>query len=499
MGDTQAVVEDTGRDSDELATVLIVDDTPANLTLLSGMLLERGFLVKVATHGQRALAIAEAAPPDLVMLDITMPEMDGYEVCRELKARPTTRDVPVVFLSALDEVGDKLQAFRAGGVDYVTKPFQVEEVLARVETQVRLRRLQRAIERREQELARQNAELARRNAELLQAQRRTDLVFSALAEVLPGRVLDGKYRLEHRIGEGGFGAVFRAKHLALGRDVAVKIFRPSRGNDSPQGLERFRREGATACRIEHPNVVQVLDSAISDEGIAYIVMELLEGRSLADEMRALGVLPSRRALEIAIPVCEVLAEAAARGMIHRDIKPANVFLHRGRGGEVVKVVDFGIAKLVGEAPEEDTGQATRSGIVVGSPSYMAPERMLDGDYDERVDVYSLGVVMYQMLTGHLPFEGERGSFAAQALRSLAEDPPRLREWVPDLPVALESQVLSAMDKRQDARPPASQLAIALRVLRANLDEEAAADSNAAREASPNSAPTMEERGQPRKG
>jgi DNA-binding response OmpR family regulator len=494
MADTLAVApEDTGRDSNELATVLIVDDTPANLSLLSGMLLERGFVVKVATHGKRALAIAEASKPDLVMLDITMPEMDGYEVCRLLKARPETRDVPVIFLSALDEVGDKLQAFRAGGVDYVTKPFQVEEVLARVETQVRVRRLQRAVERRERELERQNAELARRNAELLQAQRRTDLVFSALAEVLPGRVLDGKYRLDQRIGEGGFGAVFRATHLSLGRDVAVKIFRPSRGNDSPAGLERFRREGATACRIDHPNVVQVLDSAISDEGIAYIVMELLAGRSLAEEIRAHAPMPPHRALDVAIPVCEVLAEASMRGMIHRDIKPANVFLHRGRGGEVVKVVDFGIAKLVGDAPDGDTEETTRSGIVVGSPSYMAPERMLDGEYDDRVDVYSLGVVMYQMLSGHMPFEGEKGSFAAQALRSLAEDPVRLRDWVPDLPLALETQVLTAMDKRREARPPASQLAIALRLLRASLDQQAVDRAPSSGEGGPSSAPTVEER------
>jgi CheY-like chemotaxis protein len=483
--------EHTDRDSKQLATVLIVDDTPANLTLLSGMLLERGYVVKVATHGKRALAIAAASQPDLVMLDITMPEMDGYEVCRQLKARPETRDVPVLFLSALDEVGDKLQAFRAGGVDYVTKPFQVEEVLARVETQVRLSKLQRALERRERELQRQNTELARRNAELLAAQRRTDLVFATLADVLPGRTLDGKYKLERRIGEGGFGAVFKGKHIALDRDVAIKIFRPSRGNDSPQGLERFRREGATACRLDHPNVVQVLDSAISDEGIAYLVMELLEGRSLSEELKACARLPVRRALDLAIPVCEVLAAAAARGMVHRDIKPANVFLHRGHEGEIVKVVDFGIAKLLGELPDGISEEVTRSGVVVGSPSYMAPERMLSGEYDDRADVYSLGVVLYQTITGHLPFEGSSGNFTALALRTVSEDPPALRSWVPEVPRAVESQVLNAMDKRVDSRPHAAQLAIALRMLRASLDETLPGDGGG-REPTPNSTPTVEE-------
>jgi DNA-binding response OmpR family regulator len=491
MGELATLTEDTDRDSKQIATVLIVDDTPANLTLLSGMLLERGYVVKVATHGKRALAIAAASRPDLVMLDITMPEMDGYEVCRELKARPETRDVPVLFLSALDEVGDKLQAFRSGGVDYVTKPFQVEEVLARVETQVRLSRLQRALERRELELERQNAELARRNAELLAAQKRTDLVFATLADVLPGRTLDGKYLLERRIGEGGFGAVFKGKHVGLGRDVAVKVFKPSRGNDSAQGLERFRREGASACRLDHPNVVQVLDSAISDEGIAYLVMELLEGRSLSDELKACGMLPVRRALDIAIPVCEVLAAAAGRGMVHRDIKPANVFLHRGHEGEIVKVVDFGIAKLLGESPDGMSDEVTRSGVIVGSPTYMAPERMLSGEYDDRADVYSLGVVLYQMITGHLPFEDAGRNFTALALRSVSEDPPSPRTWVPDLPRTVESQVLTAMDKRVDSRPRADQLAIALRLLRASLDQDLAGDA-AARDGTPNSAPTFKE-------
>jgi serine/threonine protein kinase/FixJ family two-component response regulator len=484
--------EDTDPNVPSAATILIVDDTPANLSLLSSMLLDRGYVVNVATHGRRALTLAEATRPDLVMLDITMPEIDGYEVCRALKARPETRDVPVLFLSALDEVGDKLQAFRAGGVDYVTKPFQVEEVLARVETQVRLSRLQRALESRERELQKQNGELARRNDELVQAQHRTDLVFSTLAEVLPGRVLDGKYRLTRRIGKGGFGAVFRATHLSLGREVAIKVFRPSRGNDSPAGLERFRREGATACRLDHPNVVQVLDSAITEEGIAYLVMELLEGRPLSDEIRQRAPMPIARALDIGIAVCDVLAEAASRGMIHRDIKPANVFLHRGRDGEVVKVVDFGIAKLVGEAPDVADEDVTRSGVVVGSPPYMAPERMVGGEYDHRADVYSLGVVLYQMITGHLPYEGGPATFTALALRSLTEDPPPLRAFVPGLPLEAEAHVLAAMNKRQDARPPAAQLTVALRMLRASLDGASPLDA-AARRAGPSSTPTVEER------
>ena len=444
------------------ATILIVDDTPGNISLLSSMLLERGYAVKVATNGRRALQIAEASPPDLVMLDVNMPEMDGYDVCRRLKSVDVTASVPVIFLSANDDVAGKVQAFRAGGVDYVTKPFQVEEVLARLETQLKIARLARALESSRVELQRQNHELGRRNLELSAQQRRTDLVFSALSEALSGRVLDGKYRLEQHIGAGGFGAVFRAEHLGIGRKVAVKVFRPSPGNDSSTGLARFRREGMTACRIDHPNVVAVLDSGITEAGIAYLVMELLDGHSLARELRDHGALSVPRAAEILAPVCDVLAAAEERGVFHRDIKPDNVLLHRERGVEVVKVVDFGIAKLLGESPTGEDHSLTMTGAVVGSPAYMSPERLLGHPSDASADVYSVGVILYQAIAGALPFEPGDGSFTAIALRYLTQEPPRLASVASGVPAELDDLVALAMSKTPEQRPSAADLARKLR-------------------------------------
>ncbi len=139
--------------------ILLVDDTPDNLRLLSTMLTNQGFEVRKALSGQRAIASAQADPPDLILLDIKMPEMDGYSVCRHLKADPKTRDVPVIFISALDDALDKVQAFAVGGVDYVTKPFQEIEVLARIEHQLRIQRLQRQLLEQNQELVRSNREL----------------------------------------------------------------------------------------------------------------------------------------------------------------------------------------------------------------------------------------------------------------------------------------------------------------------------------------------------
>jgi DNA-binding response OmpR family regulator len=457
--------------------VLIVDDTPANLALLSEMLMERGYDVIVATNGPRALALVEASPPDLVMLDVNMPEMDGYEVCRRLHAGERTARLPVIFLSALDETKDKLAAFAAGGRDYVTKPFQVEEVMARVETQITIARLT-------EELAKKNLELHARNDELVAAQRRTKRVFDALSELLPGKVLDGKYLLEEKIGAGGFGTVFRAKHLTLARPLAVKVFRPSPGNDTEVGLARFRAEGARACRLDHPNVVAVLDSGTSDGGIAYLVMELLQGRSLAEELAERGPLAVARTIEIVVPICRALAEAAARRMVHRDIKPANVFLHRGRDGEVVKVVDFGIAKLLEEAPEgEDHGDVTMTGAIVGSPAYMSPERILGKEYDERADVYSVGIMLYQMLCGKMPFEKASGNHA-MAIRALVDTPPSLDDLVPGIPAGLSSVVAKAMTREAAARPTALELASALLAFASSETRATLADGELATPSAP---------------
>src|SRR5262249_20046811 len=158
-------------------------------------------------------------PPELVLLDVNMPDLNGYAVCERLRAAPETRELPVVFLSALDDVRDKVSAFRAGGVDYVTKPFQAEEVLGRVESQLRISRLRRELERK-------SRELEERQRELLRAWEDADGIFAALVDLLPGRVLDGRYRLEEKIGAGGFAAVYRGWDLSAERDVAVKVLRP---------------------------------------------------------------------------------------------------------------------------------------------------------------------------------------------------------------------------------------------------------------------------------
>jgi serine/threonine protein kinase len=300
-------------------------------------------------------------------------------------------------------------------------------------------------------------ELARKNEELITSQRRADRIFSALAEALPGTVLDGKYRLDAKIGAGGYGAVFRGMHLTLNRPIAIKVFRPQGGNDSPEALERFRLEGVSACRIAHPNAVAVLDSGISTEGVAYLVMELLTGYSLAQELRAHHQLSLRRCVEIIVPVCLALAEAHRIGVIHRDIKPENVFLHYGAEGETVKVVDFGIAKFLGAESGEDDLRLTATEGIVGTPAYIAPERVSQKAYDGRSDVYSVGVTLYQMLAGALPFDSDSGVWGA-ILKSLTQPPPPLHGRRPEIPPEIERIVMRTLEKDPARRPTASELA-----------------------------------------
>jgi ligand-binding sensor domain-containing protein len=309
-------------------------------------------------------------------------------------------------------------------------------------------------ERKNRELDLKVAELARKNEELVASHERADRIFSALADVLPGAVLDGKYHLERKIGAGGFGAVFQAVHVGLGRNVAVKIFRPAQGNDSAISLERFRQEGESACRVSHPNAVQVFDAGISREGIAYIVMELLSGRTLADELAERGAVPLRRAARILTEVCGALAAAHLGGILHRDIKPENIFLHQGPEGEVVKVVDFGIAKLMGA--EGALMEQTWTGGLLGTPSYIAPERIRSESYDARSDIYSVGVTVFEMVSGALPYLTE--SPIEQLMQKLSQPPRDLEEQAPWVPAQAREVVMRCLSDDPAGRPALEELA-----------------------------------------
>jgi len=430
------------------ANILIVDDTPVNLALLGAILRKAGCRITSAASGPQALSLAATHRPELILLDIMMPGMDGFEVCRQLQEKHETRATPVIFISALHEVEEKVRAFQSGGVDYITKPFQADEVLARVSNHIRILRLQR-------ELEREKAETERVNQALFRSQRQADTVFSALSDHLEGRVLDGKYQLRRKLGQGGFGVVYQATHILLQREVAVKILRPAGNADPDESLRRFQVEGMSACRVNHPNAVAILDSGIA-HGVPFLVMELLVGRTLGHYLESNPRVHICRVLEIAVPVCRVLIAAHEVGLAHRDIKPDNIFLHDPGDGEFVKVLDFGIAKLLGgDAISAQAPRRTHAGLV-GTPVYMAPERLRGREHDGRSDVYSLGVVMYEMLTGHAPFGDEKEGYVQVLFRRLSEDPMPLTEYRKDLSKSTIDLIMAALRRDPATRPTASE-------------------------------------------
>jgi serine/threonine protein kinase len=268
---------------------------------------------------------------------------------------------------------------------------------------------------------------------------------------LLGRTLLEKYRIEALVGLGGMGAVYCAYHTGLDRHVAFKILQPNIAVADEHLIDLFEREAKVAGRLTHQNIVDVKDAGRTPEGLAYIVMEWLEGRTLDDELRAQGRMSFARTGEILRQVAAALAEAHSKNVVHRDLKPANVMLVRRGGREVVKVLDFGIGKILNE-----TGASVSA--VMGTPSYASPEQLqLGGKIDGRSDIYSLGVILYRMLSGRLPFQS--GSLSELVQMQLTMIPTAVRALEPSVPATLDELVMQMLAK-DPAQRPADALSVA---------------------------------------
>jgi serine/threonine-protein kinase len=262
-----------------------------------------------------------------------------------------------------------------------------------------------------------------------------------------------RYRLEARIGHGGMGEVWRAFHPGLGRDVALKVLRATY---DPDLGKRFAREIAATARLSHPNTVRVLDCGLTDDGLPYFAMELLEGATLGAVMRTHDHLPPARAVFLVEQAARAIGEAHASGLVHRDVKPENVFL-TSQGGEhdFVKVLDFGVVR-----DARDPDAITRVGVIVGTPRFMAPEQLLELPSDARTDVYALGLVLYYALTGIVPFGDESAAAMLYGRSEGVIDPPSLH--VVGIPPALDTIALRCLHPSPDRRfADANELAAAL--------------------------------------
>jgi serine/threonine-protein kinase len=264
-----------------------------------------------------------------------------------------------------------------------------------------------------------------------------------VAETLAGALLSSTYRLESLLGRGGMGEVYRATHVRIGKSYAVKLLRPEFNRDK-EALARFEREAQTAGGLGHVNILDVVDFNQTEDGIYYIVTELLEGRSLGQAVAESGPLPAPRAIPIFHQICRALSVAHDHDIVHRDLKPENVFLIEAFDTEdFVKVLDFGISKV-----RKAESHLTQSGQIIGTPYFMSPEQA-EGklDLDHRSDIYSLGAMMYQVMTGRYAFDGE--TFQQVLLKLITEEPAPPRTHRPDLPPDMERIMVKAM-----ARNPA---------------------------------------------
>jgi hypothetical protein len=242
-----------------------------------------------------------------------------------------------------------------------------------------------------------------------------------------GGILAGRYRIVRQLGAGAMGAVYLAEHLRMGRLDAIKVISREMAG-SPEALARFEREARNASFINHPNVCQIYDFGETEEGLAFLAMEYIEGETLTDvAAREGGRLPVERALRLILQVADALEAAHSRSIVHRDLKPDNIMLTRGRdGADVVKVVDFGIAKGIGD----EEGQVTRLGFVIGTPEYMSPEQLSGDRLDGRSDIYSLALVLIRLVTGRFPFTAATAQ--ELMLKRLTDPPLPLAELAPDL-------------------------------------------------------------------
>jgi serine/threonine-protein kinase len=270
---------------------------------------------------------------------------------------------------------------------------------------------------------------------------------SAPAPDLVGREIGGRFRILAKLGEGGMGAVYRGEQMSLKRRVAIKLLHPDLSKD-PALVRRFNAEAELVAKLSHPNTVNIYDFGQDRDGLLFIAMEYLEGRSLRQAVSAEGPLPVRRALHIVGQVAASIADAHHHGIVHRDLKPDNVMLtERGRDRDVVRVLDFGIAKLRDEQNKAQTqNPMTRQGDLVGTPQYMAPEQIRGEPVDGRTDVYALGTILYEMVTGRLPFEGP--SLMAILSRHLLDTPeaPTVRRPDLGLPPAIDVLVMQMLAK-----------------------------------------------------
>jgi len=397
--------------------ILVIEDDLALLETLKSFLETENFEVITAADGEKGLEEASREIVDLIVLDLGLPRIDGFEVCRRIRAQGNM--TPVIMLSGekKDEL-DKATGLDVGADDYVVKPFGIKEFLSRI-----------------------NAVLRRTKPKV--EERRESYVPTRTLEIIPitlkkGSTIAGRYEVLEELGSGGMGRVFRVADKKIGEEVALKVLNPAVAADK-KTIERFRNELKIARKIAQRNVCRMFD--LSDEkGMLYITMEYVPGEDLKSLLIKTGQLAVEKTISIARQVCEGLAEAHGMGVVHRDLKPQNIMIDKeGKA----RIMDFGIARSLRRKG------ITEDGTIVGTPEYMSPEQVEGKETDQRSDIYSFGVILYEMMAGKVPFEGD--STLDVALMHKTEFPRDPREINPQIPEGMSRLILNCLEKNKEKR------------------------------------------------
>jgi CheY-like chemotaxis protein len=419
--------------------ILVVDGDAGARNLLALRLANEGYSTDVAADGRAALESIRSDPPALIIAETVLPGMDGFALLDTL--RREGRHIPLVFLSSRNDALSMNKGLLLGAADFLPKPINSEVLLTKL-----------------QKVMGQTFAAAEASARLTLSdvtrggqEPQETVTYGQLA---PGVTILNRFKLEKDLGEGGMGKVFKARDERLEEEVVLKVMKDSLTGD-PKTLEHFKREIRLARKISHPSVVRIFDF-FEVGSLKFVTMEFLQGTDLAHEIVRRGAFPIPVALRIGAEFFEGLAAAHDLNVVHRDIKPHNVFL---LAGGHVKILDFGIAQ--GLDPLRPDHTMTHS--IIGTPDYMSPEQLVGQKLDSRTDIYSAGIMLYELLTGSLPFEGKDAT--ARVTSRLDRTPDAPSKLAPRVPHEIDSFILRLLARnREDRWPDARSAATELRNL-----------------------------------
>jgi CheY-like chemotaxis protein/tRNA A-37 threonylcarbamoyl transferase component Bud32 len=412
-----------------MAKILVVDDDADLAGIVQDWLMTEDHSVEVAIGGIKAWERLQADQYDIVIMDWDMPDINGIDVLKRFRAAGGL--TPVIMLTGRTAIDDKEKGLDTGADDYVTKPFHMKELTARIRVCLR-----KSATQAQPEVPKA---LGTNNEPVL---KRGDLI---------GTTLASRYEFLDVIGEGGVGIVFRARHPHLDKIVAVKMLQANAQKENT--ILRFEREAKAISRLEHPNIAMVYDFGITERKRPFMVMEFIDGRSLDDFIQREGAMSIKRAIDLLIQICDGMAHAHDSGIVHRDIKPSNIMLKQiPMRAPVPKILDFGCAKMVEpDAMTQQERQLTQVGHSFGSPPYMSPEQVRGKSLDERSDIYSFGCLIYELLTGALPYDDP--NVVEIMFMHLEQNFEPLGKKRPDLvfPPEIEAVVAKALAKEPEQR------------------------------------------------